>query len=121
MDYRNIETDTLQNDLYRKVVHTVPGKFQLVLMSLNPGESIPREKHANTVQFVRVEGGRGQCIIDRKIYELYDGISLTIKPNVEHEFRNTCKYAKLKLYVIYTPPEHTRGHVDKRQPQSKNK
>lgn len=112
----NIEKETLKNNNYREVIST--DKYQqLVLMSLNPGEYIHREKH-NGTQFFRFEGGSGIAEIGskREIIQLKDGISLTIKPNILHKIINTSKTKKLKLYSVYSPPQHKHGHIDKRQP-----
>jgi len=54
----DIEASTIENYNYRQVIYT--GKFQLVLMSLKPGEDIPRERHDESDQFIRVESGLGQ-------------------------------------------------------------
>ena len=51
-DHRNIEKETLKNNNYRKVLYTVKGKNQLVLMSLNPGEDIPEEIHPKFHNFL---------------------------------------------------------------------
>lgn len=106
VDYRNIEKETENNKAYRLVLYTVTGQFQLVLMNLKPGETIPSEVHQNTTQFVRIESGKGLCTVDNVEYELRDGISITIPPNSRHKFENTHPTKPLKLYSIYTPPEH---------------
>lgn len=120
VDYRNLERDTIRNTLYRKVVHTVPGHMQLVLMSLKPGETIPWETHDDVVQFVRVEAGEGVCIVGRKQqreeYQLTDGTSLIIPNGTPHYFENTAQRRYLKLYTIYTPPEHAPNVEQSRQP-----
>jgi mannose-6-phosphate isomerase-like protein (cupin superfamily) len=61
VDYRDIEKETLDNKHYRQVIHTIKGKFQLVLMCLKPNETIPEEIHDEIVQFIRVESGTGIC------------------------------------------------------------
>lgn len=114
MDYRDIEHDTLNNDYYRKVLYTNKN-FQLVLMSLEPDEDIPKEKHTHTTQFIRVEKGQGIAQVGKKIYALRDGVSITIPPGKFHYVKNTGD-TPLKLYSIYTPPEHPKKRLDKRQP-----
>lgn len=118
VDYRNIEKDTIKNKLYRKVVFTVPGKTQLVLMSLKPGEDIPMEIHKYITQFIRVEKGRGFCIVSGKKYTLKDGISITIPNNKKHYIKNTSKTQDLKMYILYSPEEHPRDKINKRQPEN---
>ena len=119
VDYRNIEDDTLDNQWYRKVLYTVPGKFQLVLMNLKPGEFIPAEIHDKQVQFIRVEAGEGISIVGNTKYKLEDGITITIPPKKKHFVANLSKTKDLKLYTIYAPPEHPRNRKDKRQPRKK--
>lgn len=112
-DYRDLEIDTIRNAYYRNVVCTLPN-FQLVLMSLKPGEDIPREKHTSTTQFIRVERGEGIAKIGNKTYNLYDGVSLVIPPNKYHYIKNNSQKV-LKLCTIYTPPEHKPNTLQKRQ------
>jgi len=116
IDYRNIEKETLKNKNYRKVLYTVPGKNQLVLMSLKPGEDIPKEIHQHTSQFFRIEKGKGIAIVGDKTYRLKDGMSLIIPPNKKHYIKNTSKTEDLKIYTIYSPGVHPPNRVDKRQP-----
>ncbi len=117
----NIESLTVKNKNYRKVLHT--NKYQqLVLMSLNPSEDIPIEKHVGS-QFIRIEKGRGRARIWKasgisKDYILKDGVSLIIPPKHKHYIWNTSKDEDLKLYSIYSPPEHQPGLINKRQPFS---
>jgi mannose-6-phosphate isomerase-like protein (cupin superfamily) len=115
-DHRNIEKETLKNNNYRKVLYTVKGKNQLVLMSLNPGEDIPEEVHTNISQFFRVESGKGYAKIDDKRYMLKDGFTIIIPPGSKHYIKNTSKNQKLKMYSIYSPENHLDGKIDKRQP-----
>lgn len=113
-DHRNIEKDTKNNIYYRKVIYTLP-EFQLVLMSLNPGEDIPLEIHKQTTQFIRIESGYGQAIINKKKYILKDGVSIIVPPNTYHYIQNTSKTKPMKLYSIYTPAEHPKHKLNKRQ------
>lgn len=114
-DHRDIDKDTTKNNFYRKVIYTIPGKFQLVLMSIKNGEDIPFEIHPHTAQFIRVESGKGYAIVGKKRYLLKEDISITIPPNKRHYIKTTSK-KPLKLYVIYTPPEHKDGLKQMNQP-----
>ena len=118
LDYRNIEKETLKNNYYRKVLYTVKDQMQLVLMSLNPNETIPEETHKNISQFMRIESGKGQAIIDNKKYLLKDGITLIIPPGSKHFIKNTSKTSKLKLYTIYSSHHHPNKKINKRQPKN---
>lgn len=114
----NIEKDTLKNNNYRKVVHT--NKFQqIVLMSLIVGEDIPMESH-NGSQFFRIEKGSGSAVIEtpkgKKRVILRDGVVLVVPPNTRHSIKNTSKKTSLKLYSIYSPPQHPSKTINRRQP-----
>ena len=52
----DIESATLQNSDYRRVLFT-GSNTQLVLMSIPPGEEIGLESHEEHHQFIRVESG----------------------------------------------------------------
>ena len=111
---KNIEQSTLKNKNYRKVVHT-DENIQIVLMSLNPGENIPLETHDGITQFFRIEQGTGYAKIGNKKILLKDGIAFTIPSGVKHYIKQT-GLIPLKLYSIYSPPNHESNRIDKRQP-----
>jgi mannose-6-phosphate isomerase-like protein (cupin superfamily) len=102
---------TLENNFYRKVVYT--GKMQFVYMSINPLDDIHMETHNDHDQFFRIEGGVGKAIINDKEYELKDGIGLIVPAGASHRIINTSNNDEsLKLYLIYSPPEHPPYHLD---------
>jgi len=103
--YQNIEKDTINNDYYRKVSYTVDEKMQLVLMSIPPKQDINMEIHDDTAQFIRIEKGVGVATINGKYYGLSDGISIIVPPHSQHRVENVGD-APLKLYTIYSKPEH---------------
>lgn len=108
----NIEQDTLENDDYRRVLFT--GKnTQLVLMTLQPGDEIGREVHEEHDQFIRVEAGSGVVSLNRKEHPLSDGSAVVIPAGVEHNVVNTSSEEPLRLYTLYSPPEHADGTVHK--------
>jgi mannose-6-phosphate isomerase-like protein (cupin superfamily) len=106
----NIERDTLSNEDYRRVVFT-GRNAQLVLMNLRAGEEIGREVHEGHDQFIRVEAGRGIAILAGKEYALSDGVALVIPAGVEHNVVNTSADSPLRLYTLYSPPEHPDGTI----------
>jgi mannose-6-phosphate isomerase-like protein (cupin superfamily) len=106
----NIETDTLQNGDFRRVLYTAEN-LQLVLMTLQPGESIGMETHEHGDQFFRVEAGEGEAILDGEHHPLADGVVVVIPAGTEHDIVNTSSSEALKVYTIYTPPEHPDGTV----------
>jgi mannose-6-phosphate isomerase-like protein (cupin superfamily) len=101
----NIEKDTLKNTDFRRVLYT--GKYsQLVLMSLKPGEEIGEEIHGNIDQFFRFEEGEGVVVIDHVKHVVGDGVAVIVPAGALHNVINTSKRESLKLYTIYSPPEH---------------
>ena len=106
----NIERDTLANEDFRRVLFTGP-HAQLVLMTLQPREDIGLEKHDGHDQFIRVEAGTGFVLLNGQKSELADGSAVVIPANTEHNIVNTSDAAPMRLYTLYSPPEHPEGTV----------
>ena len=101
----DIETATTTNTDYRRVLYT--GKYsQLVLMNLKPGEEIGEEVHDDVDQFFRFEEGEGEVVIDGVRNPVKDGSGVVVPSGARHNVVNTSKDTPLKLYTIYSPPEH---------------
>ena len=101
----NIESETLQNKNFRKVLYTAKHS-QLVLMSLKPKEEIGEEVHEIVDQFFRFEKGQGKVVIDGKESNVSDGSTVIVPSGAKHNVINTSETEALKLYTIYSPPEH---------------
>jgi mannose-6-phosphate isomerase-like protein (cupin superfamily) len=108
----NIEKDTLDNSNFRRVLYTGK-KSQLVLMSLRPGEEIGEEIHKTIDQFFRFEKGEGIVSIDGVKQKVGDGDAVIVPAGASHNVTNTSKNEALKLYTIYSPPEHIDGTIRK--------
>ncbi len=106
----NIERDTRANDDYRRVLYTGPNT-QLVLMTLQPGDEIGQETHEEHDQFIRVEAGAGVVLLNGERHTLSDGSAVVIPAGVEHNVLNMSDDAPLRLYTLYSPPEHPDGTV----------
>ena len=106
----NIERDTLANEDYRRVLYTGPNT-QLVLMTLQPGDEIGQETHEEHDQFIRVEAGAGMVVLNGERHTLSDGSAVVIPAGVEHNVVNMSADAPLRLYTLYSPPEHPDGTV----------
>jgi mannose-6-phosphate isomerase-like protein (cupin superfamily) len=104
----NIEEQTLKNAAFRHVLFTGP-HAQLVLMTLKPGEDIGIETHDDVDQFIRVEAGHGTAVLDGKEHVLEDGTAVVIAAGTKHNIINGSRTDPLKLYTIYSPPEHPDG------------
>jgi quercetin dioxygenase-like cupin family protein len=102
-----------ENDNYRSVIHTTPYN-QVVLMSLDPGENIPKETHPYATQFVKVVSGHGSVTVNRTTQRLEEGDVVNIAPGFEHEISNEGE-VPLKMYFVYSPPQHPDGLVRPRQ------
>lgn len=108
----NIENDSLENGDFRRVLFTGP-HIQLVLMTLQPGEEIGLETHDHGDQFIRVESGQGVALLDGAEHPLEDGSAVVIPAGTQHNIVNRSDSEPLKLYTLYTPPEHPDGTIHK--------
>ena len=108
-----IEKKTLENDYFRKVLFT--GKYtQLVVMCLRPGEDIGNEVHKKVDQFFRIEKGQAAFVFNGKERHLAkNGDAVIVPAGTYHNVINTSKTAKLKLYTLYSPPNHPDKTVHK--------
>jgi mannose-6-phosphate isomerase-like protein (cupin superfamily) len=80
-------------------------------MSIKPSEEIGEETHKDVDQFFRFEEGEGKVIIDGVEHHVKDGNGVIVPAGAKHNVINTSKLANLKLYTIYSPPEHQDGVV----------
>jgi mannose-6-phosphate isomerase-like protein (cupin superfamily) len=105
----DIEKLTKKNDFFREVLFT--GKHcQLVVMSLKSGEEIGKEVHESVDQFFRIDQGSGEVFIDGEKSEIKDGSAVIVPAGSEHNVVNTGD-VDLKLYTIYSPPNHPKGTI----------
>lgn len=108
----NIEEKTLANEYFREVLYT--GKHaQLVVMCLRPGEEIGMEVHETVDQFFRFEQGEAKVIIRGEEHSVKDGFAVIVPAGAEHNVINTSQTETLKLYTIYSPPNHPEGTIHK--------
>ncbi len=101
----DIEKETVKNTDFRRVLYTSTFS-QLVLMSLKPGEEIGMETHDDVDQFFRFEQGEGIVEIDGVKHKVKDGSAVVVPNGARHNVTNTSKTEDLRLYTIYSPPEH---------------
>lgn len=105
----NIEKETLENEDYRRVLYTA-SYSQLVVMSLKPGEEIGEEVHGLD-QFIRVESGEGKAVLNGEEHALSDGSAVVVPAGTRHNIVNTSAHETMKLYTLYSPPNHVHGTV----------
>jgi mannose-6-phosphate isomerase-like protein (cupin superfamily) len=105
----DIEKATLENTNFRKVLYTAPNS-QLVVMSVK--DDIGMETHEKGDQFIRIEGGKGKAVIDGREFSVGPNTAFVIPEGSEHNVINTGD-EDLKLYAVYSPPNHPDGTVHK--------
>lgn len=106
----NIEKVSYDNENFRKVLYTAKNS-QLVVMSLRGGEDIGSEVH-QLDQFIRIESGKGKTVLNGIEHEISDGYVVIVPAGVEHNIINTSD-AEMKLYTVYSPPNHRDGVIHK--------
>jgi mannose-6-phosphate isomerase-like protein (cupin superfamily) len=111
----DIEKATLENDTFRTALFT--GEHtQLTVMRLAPGEDIGREAHDEIDQFLRIEQGTARVELGTteeqidEAHDVEDDWAIIIPAGVWHNVVNTGD-GELKLYSLYSPPEHPDGTV----------
>ena len=107
--FDNIEAATINNTDFRRVLYTAKHS-QLVAMCLQPGEEIGVEVHEDGDQFFRFEEGRGQLVVGETTYEVKADDAGIAPAGANHNVINTGD-VPLKLYTVYSPPEHQDGTV----------
>src|SRR3989442_8115264 len=111
----DIERATLENTTFRTVLFT--GEHaQLTVMRLAPDEDIGREVHPDHDQFLRIEQGQARVELgttEDRVEETHDvgaDWAVIVPAGVWHNVVNTGS-GDVKLYSLYSPPEHPPGTV----------
>jgi mannose-6-phosphate isomerase-like protein (cupin superfamily) len=109
----NIEKLTEKNKYFRQVLFT--GKHaQLVVMCLQPSEEIGDEVHPTVDQFFRIEQGEAKFVFNEKEEHLvHAGDAVIVPAGTFHNVINTSSKEPLKLYTVYSPPNHPDGTIHK--------
>ena len=107
--FNHIEKETAENLDFRRVLYTAKHS-QLVVMNLRPSEEIGSEVHT-VDQFFRFERGTGMVVIDGNEYAVTDGDAIIVPAGSTHNVINMSATEPLKLYSIYSPPQHVDGTV----------
>ena len=113
----DIEAATLENETFRTVLFT-GAHAQLTVMRLAPDEEIGWEAHDNLDQFIRLEQGRARVDFGRgadrvdESHDIEDDWAIIIPAGTWHNVTNAGD-VDVKLYSLYTPPEHPAGTVHK--------
>jgi mannose-6-phosphate isomerase-like protein (cupin superfamily) len=107
----SVEQQTLDNTYFRQVLYT--GKHtQLVVMCLGPGEDIGYEVHPNIDQFFRIEQGQARFLLNKNEERMVrEGDAVVVPAGTYHNVINMSNTVPLKLYTLYSPPNHPEGTV----------
>ncbi|KAF5028506.1 Cupin domain protein [anaerobic digester metagenome] len=111
----NLDRAAKQNNMFRTALWT-GRNLQLVLMSINPGESIGLEIHPDHDQFIRIEQGQGMVLMGNAKDTLtlrrnvFDGFAFVVPAGTWHNLINTGT-RPIRLYTIYAPPAHAHGTI----------
>ncbi len=92
-----------ENSNFRQVLFTTE-RTQLVLMSLVPKEDIGEEVH-KADQILIFVAGEGEAILDGVSSPVLPHYVVVVPAGTRHNFKNTGTQ-DLKLFTIYTPPQH---------------
>ncbi len=107
----NIKDLAKENTFFRKVIYT--GKYsQLVLMSIPSGGEIGEETHETVDQILFFIDGNGETILEGKSKPIGKGDVVFVPAGTLHNFKNTGD-DDLKLYTVYSPPNHPDGTIHK--------
>lgn len=111
----DINKATLHNDTFRTALWT-GNHLQLTVMSIPVGEDIGLEAHPHVDQFLRIEDGQGLVQMgnsEDNLYlrqPVYDDFAIFVPAGTWHNLTNTGN-KPLKLYTIYSPPNHPWGTI----------
>lgn len=111
-----LERLAFKNDNFRQVLFTGIHE-QLVLMCLKPGEDIGEEMHAGVDQFFRLEEGEAMFVFGGKErHQVHAGEAVVVPAGTQHNVINTSRTRPLRLYTIYSPPQHPAGTLQPVKP-----
>ncbi|MDX1710169.1 MAG: cupin domain-containing protein [Rhodovibrionaceae bacterium] len=96
-----------ENDEFRKVIMTGE-RTQVVLMTVPPGSEIGGETHEGHDQILVFVEGEGRAVIGESETTVGEGDLSFVPSGAYHNFINTGS-GPLKLYTMYSPPEHEPG------------
>jgi mannose-6-phosphate isomerase-like protein (cupin superfamily) len=108
-----------ENEYFRHVLYTAKGG-QLVVMALKPGEDIGMEVHDDVDQFFWIVQGTAKAVLNGEESEVTHGQVLVVPRGTNHNVINKSGSAPLKLFTVYTPPNHPDGtiHKDKEEAEA---
>jgi mannose-6-phosphate isomerase-like protein (cupin superfamily) len=112
----DIEKAALGNENFREALFTGE-QMQLTVMSIPVGGEVGLEMHEGLDQFLRLEQGRARVVmgpaedqLDLVGQEVEDDWAIVVPGATWHNIINVGD-EPLKLYSLYSPPEHPAGTI----------
>jgi mannose-6-phosphate isomerase-like protein (cupin superfamily) len=105
----DIHRATRENDNFRKVLFTTE-LSQLVVMSIPVGDDIGEETHEGIDQILTIVEGAGETVLEGKSSPVNVGSVIVVPAGMKHNVV-TKGDKPLKLYTMYTPPDHKDGTI----------
>ena len=111
----DIERATLDNPHFREVLFT-GDQLQLTVMTIPVGGEVGLEMHEGLDQFIRIEAGQATVTFGPdedtvvETHDVGDDWAVIIPGGTWHNVINSGD-EPLKLYSLYSPPEHPDGTV----------
>ena len=107
-DVIDIIAEARRNTYYRRVVRT-GALSQVVVMALLPYEEIGQETHRAVEQSLFIVDGFGTITLNGLRQSVRPGDIILVAPGTRHNL--VAGPAPLRLFTIYTPPNHIDGRV----------
>lgn len=108
-----------ENNNFRKVLHT--GRHsQIVAMSIPVGGDIGMETHENVDQILYFVEGKGDAVLNGEKRAVVEHDIVFVPAGTEHNFINTGD-KDLKLFTVYSPPEHPDGTIHKTKEEAEER
>ncbi len=105
----DIATEAEKSPDFRRVLWT--GEHtQLVVMTIPAGGEIGEEVHEDVDQVLVFVDGTGEAVLGGEASAVEPGDLVFVPAGTRHNFVNRGDTA-LKLYTVYSPPEHPAGTV----------
>lgn len=109
--FRDINQQAIENINFRKVIYTGENS-QLVLMNIAIGQEIGEEVHEKVDQILIFVKGKAESILDGVSEMVGEGDLVFVPAGTIHNFINKGD-VDLKLYTIYSPPNHPEETIHK--------
>lgn len=120
----DVEALTVENDKFR-VTKWTGEHLQMTVMSIPVGGQVGLEAHDGIDQFLRIEKGSAKVMMGKtkdnldQEWEAGADFAVFVPAGTWHNIVNTGQ-DDLKLYSIYTPPEHVHGTVHETYEESES-